>query len=248
MLYKADAVVCLTEAGKTEIDSWKVRPSEKIPVAVIPCCADLSLFSQEYIKNEDRIKLKMQLKIEDGNTVISYLGSIGTWYMLDEMLDFFKLFWSSYPNALFLFISHDTPDKIKSSATSKGIPESSLRFFAARRNEVPLALSLSDVSLFFIKPVYSKKASSPTKQGEIMGMGIPVICNSGVGDTDMVVEKYGSGISINLSQPDAMKNAVLQFDKLKQIPDEKIIQGARDFYSLESGTKKYLDIYRKLGF
>jgi hypothetical protein len=52
-----------------------------------------------------------------------------------------------------------------------------------------LNISLFDTSIFFIRPTYSKKASSPTKQGEIMAMGIPLICNYGVGDTDEIVKK-----------------------------------------------------------
>jgi len=33
-------------------------------------------------------------------------------------------------------------------------------------------------------------SSSPTKKGEIMSMGIPVICNTGIGDTDDIANKY----------------------------------------------------------
>ena len=36
------------------------------------------------------MSLKETLGISDDDFVISYLGSIGTWYMLPEMLDFFK--------------------------------------------------------------------------------------------------------------------------------------------------------------
>ena len=246
MLQSADAVICLTDAGKHEIDSWKFRSDEKMPVAVIPCCADLDLFNPENIKSEEQVQLRHQLKISSEQSVISYLGSVGTWYMLDEMLEFFKLFLNKYPDAIFLFISHDNPEKIISSGILKDIPGKALRFFAARRSEVPLALSLSDVSLFFIKPVFSKKASSPTKQGEIMGMGIPLICNSGVGDTDVIVERYGSGIVFDLKDTGEMQNAVAKFEMLKKIPAAKIIKGAHDFFSLHSGAQKYLNVYRKL--
>ncbi|MEI9956314.1 MAG: hypothetical protein WDM90_08440 [Ferruginibacter sp.] len=57
---------------------------------------------------------------------------------------------------------------------------------------MPLLLSLSQFSVFFIKPCYSKQSSSPTKHGEIMAMGIPLITNSGVGD----VEKNCAPISM----------------------------------------------------
>ena len=40
--------------------------------------------------------------------VLAYLGSLGSWYMLDEMLDFFKVYASHHADARFLFI---TPDR-----------------------------------------------------------------------------------------------------------------------------------------
>ncbi len=245
MISKADAVISLTDNAKQEIESWNLRTSAQEPIRVIPCCADLEHFHPEAVTDDLKHKLKEKLHLHSG-PVISYLGAIGTWYMLDEMLDFFKLFLKKHPGAIFLFISHEHAKNIIDKAAQKGIPEAALRFYASRRSDVPLALSLSDVSLFFIKPAYSKKASSPTKQGEIMGMGIPLICNKGVGDTDLVVQKYGSGIIVDLANPDELQTAVDDYDDLKKIPVANILQGAVDFYSLESGVEKYLAVYRKI--
>ncbi len=246
MLRMADAVVCLTEAGKVEIDSWKIRPADKDPVRVIPCCADLDLFNPGYVKEADRENLKRQLQLDNSGPLISYLGSIGTWYLPDEMLEFFSHLLKSHRDAIFLFITPDEPSVIRSLAKTRGIPDNALRFYSARRQEVPVALSLSDASLFFIKPVFSKKASSPTKQGEIMGMGIPLICNAGVGDTDDIVHRYGSGMIIDLKRNNAMQTAVDNFDSLKNIPPEKIIRGAQEYFSLDHGVQKYLEIYKKV--
>ena len=52
---------------------------------------------------------------------------------------------------------------------------------------MPSYIGVSNFSIFFILPVYSKKASSPTKMGEIMNLGIPIICNSGIGDVDQIM-------------------------------------------------------------
>ena len=54
-------------------------------IKVIPCCTDESLFKTKNIQN---IRAELGFKKED--FIISYVGSIGTWYMLDEMLDFFN--------------------------------------------------------------------------------------------------------------------------------------------------------------
>ncbi len=246
MLSAANFVISLTENAKKEIDSRQLRTKKQHPIQVIPCCADLNLFNPEAVTNEAKTKMRHKINLPEKVPVICYLGAIGTWYMLDEMLDFFKVFLIRYPDAVFLFISHEPFKNITSRASLRKIPEKNMMHIAARRNEVPAILSLCDLSIFFIKPTFSKKASSPTKQGEIMGMGKPLICNRGIGDTDYVVDKYGAGISIDLNDPKSMEQAVEKFEELKNIPQTKIIQGAVDFYSLESGVDKYFSVYQKL--
>ncbi|MBL0342579.1 MAG: glycosyltransferase [Bacteroidetes bacterium] len=246
MFSKADAVVSLTENAKNIIDSWNFRKPEQLPISIIPCCADLDHFNPGAVNQVDVEKMRHKLKIPVNIPVISYLGAIGTWYMLDEMLDFFRIFIQKYPQAIFLFISHEPFHNITEKATRRGIPMENLRHLGARRTEVPVALSLSDTALFFIRPTFSKKASSPTKQGEIMGMGIPLICNTGIGDTDHVVERYGAGLTVDLTNKDAMQMAVDGYSALAAIPKITIIKGAEDFFSLSSGVQKYAAIYSKL--
>jgi len=246
MISKADAVISLTNAGKQIIDKWEFRNESQLPVAVIPCCADLNLFSSSQVDKQEIESLKEELEIKNAFPVISYLGAIGTWYLLDDMIRFFKLTLEKYPHALFLFITREPEDVIEMAARKAGVSKNRLRIKGAIRQQVPLLLSLSDVALFFIMPTFSKTASSPTKQGEIMGMGIPLICNSGVGDTDFVVNKYQSGISIDLSQKNAMDEAVNTIERLIALDKNTIRSGALDFYSLESGIEKYSAVYRKL--
>ena len=56
----------------------------------------------------------------------------------------------------------------------------------AQRNDVPTLIKASDAGVSFIKPAYSKMASSPTKLGELLSMGIPVICND-IGDVEKII-------------------------------------------------------------
>ncbi|HEX5003420.1 MAG TPA: glycosyltransferase [Bacteroidia bacterium] len=246
MISSADAVISLTNAGKKVIDNWKYRTENQLPVAVIPCCADLNLFSASQVDKQEIASMKEELELNNAFPVISYLGAIGTWYLLNDMIRFFKLTLEKYPHALFLFITKEPEKVIETAARNAGIAKSRIRIKSAIRQQVPLLLSLSDVALFFIMPTFSKTASSPTKQGEIMGMGIPLICNSGVGDTDFVVNKYRSGISIDLSKKDSMDEAVSAIDRLIVLDKNTIRSGALDFYSLESGIAKYLAVYRSM--
>jgi glycosyltransferase involved in cell wall biosynthesis len=247
MLMEADGVISLTHAAKKVIDNWSLRSKNQLPVEVIPCCADLSLFTYE---NADlsikRAALKIELKLENEGPVLSYLGAIGTWYLLDDMMRFFRALLNRFPSAVFLFITREESSVVFKAADALNIAHDRIRVRAADREQIPAMLSLSQVSVFFILSSFSKTASSPTKQGEIMGMGIPLICNSGVGDTDYVVNTYGSGLSINLEDPESFEKTVAAFDKISALDPRRIREGALAFYSLDIGISLYTNYYKKI--
>jgi glycosyltransferase involved in cell wall biosynthesis len=242
-LIHADHTISLTRAAKEEILSWPELKDRQLPIEVIPCCVDTDAFDPATIEEAVRASWKSRLGIGKNDRVLSYIGSVGTWYMLDEMLLFFKKLQQQIPEFKFLFITRDEHARIREHARALGI-ESSIIIQAADRYEIPALLSVCQFSVFFILPAYSKIASSPTKQGEIMAMGIPVICNSGVGDTDQIIRNYNSGYVIEDWKlddcVDAIKNHTPEFSK------DQIRDGACDYFSLESGVEKYARIYRRL--
>ncbi len=241
---QADQTVSLTHAGKEEILSWSYMQNRPDNITVIPCCVDTSLFAKEKL-NTGRIKeWKEKLKLNNDTKLVSYLGSIGTWYMLEEMLDFFKVYKTNFTDAKFLFITHDEHDKIKTEAFNRGLANDII-IQAGKRNEVPELLSLSDFSLFFIRPTYSKVSSSPTKQAEIMSLGIPLICNKGVGDTDAIVQENGAGVAISEFSKNSYQKAI---DSLSQANFDKnnIAHQARQKFSLSYGVQEYQSIYLKI--
>ena len=243
---EADYSISLTEHARDIIHSWKEIKGNPIPIQVIPCCADLSLFDYHTVSAEKTAELKRSLSLSESDFVISYLGSMGTWYMLDEMLDFFKELLIKKPGAKFLIITPDEPATIETAAAAKNISKDKLVIRPASRAEVPLFLSLSDLALFFIRPTFSKTASSPTKQGEIMGLGIPLICNSDVGDTDRIVEDSGCGAIVRKFDHEGYAEVLSKLDEVLHIDRERIRAGAEKYYSLENGVKKYLAVYRAL--
>ena len=87
----ADSIVSLTYAGKKEITSWKGFEQLESKIEVIPCCADLEKFDPSKITPEQKKEVRATFNFAENDRILGYVGSIGTWYMLDEMLDFFKL-------------------------------------------------------------------------------------------------------------------------------------------------------------
>lgn len=242
----ADAVISLTHKGREIMDALHLRSSSQVPIEVIPCCVDMDHFNRNKIETRDRQQLMQQLDFHHAHPILTYLGAIGTWYLLEEMLRFFNVFLKTYPEAALLFITHEKEDFIRKKVAEANVPQSAVRVFKASRQQVPLLLSIGDASLFFIKPVFSKKASSPTKQGEIMSMGIPVICNTGVGDTEDIIRTYGCGLLVDVKKPERYAEAVERFEWLSTISTETITNAAGACFSLASGIEKYAVVYQHL--
>lgn len=243
-LLTADETVSLTYNGRDEIASWDYYPAKKKDrITVIPCCADLNHF--DYNKYSKELSIKAGLGIPTENTVVCYLGSVGTWYMMDEMLDYFKVHLQRFPKSTFLWITKDAPELILETAREKGVEEN-IVIKPSERSELPGLLSICDASIFFIKPLFSKKASSPTKMAELLGMGIPLICNTNVGDTDGVVKKEQVGLVVNDFNEAEYTEVVNQFEELIKTPKSDLRSVAKQYFSLEEGVKNYAEIYSRL--
>jgi glycosyltransferase involved in cell wall biosynthesis len=242
----ADYNTCLTYRGKEEILKWENVP-QPVKVDVVPCSVDLDLFDTKKIDVQLKGAFKKELGISDGDFIVSYLGSIGGWYLTKEMLRFCKILLQKKPEVKFLFISNNNHQDIIDAANSFGIPAEKIIVKFGKRHEVPVLLSFSTYSLFFIKACYSKLSSSPTKHGEIMAMGIPVIANSGVGDVKEIIEKYEAGFVLDTFTETEMKSVVDKVVSGKIAFDSnKIRAGATDFYNLNKTVQTYAEVYKKI--
>jgi glycosyltransferase involved in cell wall biosynthesis len=238
---ESDAIVSLTEIGKAEILSWNLKNVTSDKIQVIPCCVDLQLFDPEKTDQDLLRKKKLEYQLND-KFVVGYVGSIGTWYQLREMLLAFKRITHLKSNAVFLFVTKEAPSIVHLEAKELGINTDLIRIVSVQHQKVPSFLALFDCSIFFIRPSFSKKASSPTKQGEIMAMGIPLICNAGVGDTDEIVFRYSSGLVLKDTSEETLSAFSLDFTTFDR---KKTMLGAREYFGLDRGIESYFGIYDK---
>lgn len=238
-LQKSSHTISLTKTAKIEIESMNLRSLSEI--SVIPCCTDKNLFNINNIKN-----IKSSLGITKTDFVISYVGSIGTWYMVDEMLIFFKQLKKRQHNAKFLFITKDSPEFIYSRASVNKIDHNCLIIKSSPREEMPSHIACSNFSIFFILPVFSKKASSPTKMGEIMNLGIPIICNTGIGDVDEIMEETMPELLVKSFSNKEYNRVINLLINNQTFSSNKIIDSSIKYYSLSNGVNKYIHVYSKI--
>ncbi|MBN2776883.1 MAG: glycosyltransferase [Bacteroidales bacterium] len=240
----ADHTISLTFSGKDVIHNN--FGFKNIDIDVIPCCADTDLFDFRRINSDDIVKQKSELNISSTEFILSYLGSVGTWYMPDEMMKFFKVLCNYKPHSRFLIITRDEPQIIYNIANKHEVDISKIIVMPANREDVPLLLSISNASIFFIKPVFSKKASSPTKLAELLGMGIPVICNANVGDLDKFIPENNLGVLIDNFDAENLDKMCKNLDNEIDISKEHLRSVALELFSLEKGVQTYNKVYQKM--
>lgn len=187
LLRASDAIVVLTERARAVLSAapYGSSLSPATPVAVIPCCVDVQRFTGRNASEEGTA---------DGERILVYVGSVGTWYLLDEMLDFFATVARDEPELRFLILNRGEHELIRRRVRQKGL--NGIVVLSATPLEVAAHLRRAWASMYFIKPVFSKIGASPTKLGEYLAAGLPVIVNKGVGDADELVTASRVGVVV----------------------------------------------------
>lgn len=235
----ADAIVSLTNSGVSELSKLYGTEIVKPKTTVIPCCTNVKLFDKNSIT-----KKLLITGINDNDHVFIYTGSIGTWYYTKELIDCMVVWKEKIKNLKLLIITRDTDELGKIlSQYSKQVNEFVVTASASYQ-QVPSYLALAKAAVFFIKPAYSKIASSPTKMAECWAMGLPIITNAGIGDNDLYFNQYNGGVLINeFSNLEYEKSCseYLEFCSRQM----NVRQLALDYFDNQDAVKKYTTIYQK---
>ncbi len=243
LLREADHIVSLTQAGKDQLLTRPELASNATEISVIPCCVDFDHF--QLATTDARTAARRQLGIKGSEAVLAYLGSLGSWYMLEEMLDFFKVYTSRLGKARFLFVSLENPQTIRRAAKAHGVDPRMLIICPASREEVPPLMAAADLGIFFIKPVFSKTASSPTKMGEMLAVGLPIVTNAGIGDVAAMVEDMACGVVVQELASASYGQALDSIESLPIGPEERRNRAFR-LFDVGLGIDRYDRIYRRL--
>jgi hypothetical protein len=114
--------------------------------------------------------------------------------------------------------------------------------------EMPDAVRGHDLSVMFFTDGLSKLGSAPTRLAEVLGCGLPVVANDGVGDVAGIVRKNKVGVIVDGSDPAQMRAALDELKVLMQDPDlpGRCRVTAETVFSLEAGTEAYRGIYASI--
>ena len=239
----ADGVVSLTAAGVRAIPELGVTMSPDVPIEVIPTCADLQRFSPGLKDAELAARLGVA-----GAPVIGCVGTMGNWYMRQEMIDCLAVFAKSWSELRILIVTRDDRDALRADLEKVGIPGDRVAIASASFEEMPRYIRLFDAGLLFIKPSLSKRASAPTKLAEFLGCGVPVVINDGVGDSGTIVRDGRVGVVLSSLDAGTFDAALARVRAVISDPGmrERCRRVARDCFDLDAGVEQYRRMYWRL--
>lgn len=206
-------------------------------MGVISCCVDTGKFNYQLFPDR-----------QDGVFDLVFLGKARTWYLLDDMFDFFAVMSKDITNARFTFITESDPGHIYSAAGKKRIEEGKIRIMKAGRSDVPALLSAANAGIFFMN-TYQQYNFSPIKFGEFLACGLPVIINAGFGDCDEILLKEDVGAVINGFSTQEYEKAI---QKLKGLLSEgdalrrRCRVAAERYFSTDIAVERRFAIFRLL--
>lgn len=249
ILARADAVIVLsgTAADMLKQEKKHISGIEK-KITVIPCCTDLCRFNLAQRKDKQLLK---KHSLED-KFIFVYSGSLGTCYRFDEMLRFWTLAKQRIDNAHFLILTQSGEELARKMIAQNNLTRQDFTILNLNPADVPRYIGLGDIALLFIKQTLSKLASCPTKVGECLACGIPLIVNTMMGDIGRIVEEKGVGVVVrDYSEPEYTRKIEECLQLLRQNIDGSVsrrcFQVAQERFSLTMGNERYQKVYQEIG-
>jgi len=243
LIAQSSHVIFQTNAGaRLALKNFKKK---NIKVSIINNSADFDRFG--LVDEQLRIEFKTNLGINPEDVCAGYSGSLGFWYLIDEMLLFFELFRERFTKSSFLILTNDDPTALieKCSGIDATLLDS-IVIVSAMENDLGGLTSIFDFAICFIRPLSSKHASSPTKVGESLASGVPVITNKHIGDLEHQFPQINCGWIVDDFSRPSLSRLVKQLRVLE--PGERKALRERSFqlFSSRIAADSYFSVHRSL--
>jgi glycosyltransferase involved in cell wall biosynthesis len=242
-LRHADHVIVLTTGLKALLPQFPMMSHRSpLPISVIPTCVDLSRFNG----HESGGSWASQKTAR--SRVYVYLGSVGPLYRIDEVAHFFSIALETNHRSFLLLLTNGSRLRVARAMEAYGVAADRYEIADVIHEEIPERLAAAEASVFLTTPCYSRIGKYPTKFGESLASGLPVVTNRGSADIDRLIETHAIGVVVDGFSADAYRMAIRQLDELLRDPDvrRRCRRVAEEFLSLEKGIQAYDAVYQEL--
>jgi glycosyltransferase involved in cell wall biosynthesis len=238
-LIDSGQVVCLTKASERYIlRKYQITGlAEKI--LVIPTCVDLERFVPRIVTKRGGSHPK----------IYSAMGSVlSGWFHTDWLRSLFLEISRRDPSATFEVVTMDDPGQVRELLNLGEKVDGQLRVFSTPWDKAQEVIQRASVSVMLYHGGLASLGRAPTRFGEALACGIPVVANSGVGDVEEIVRTFEVGVLLDGGGPEQASRLVDNLQNMLLDPQvsSRCRQAAVERFSLLRGVKMYSDMYARL--
>lgn len=241
-----DGVVTLTNALWETMKRWPVLRGRSLVHETIPCCIDRELFRFD---TQARMERRRELGV-DGRMVLVYSGSIGGWYMTDEMAAFFAVLKQKRKDAFFLWLTTGPREIVDQAMSKQGIEAENYAVRRVSSRDVSSFLSAADAGIAFYLPGSSRLGTSPVKVSEYLACGMPTVINAGIGDCDDLILRERVGALVGDFTAAEYAKAISVIEEQTRHPEEtrqRTRAVAEKLFDLQRvGATRYARLYERV--
>lgn len=241
-ILRADAVIVLTDAMKLLLAGVGFLPRPRRDrVTVIPCCVDTDRFLP---------MPRREIGMED-SPIFVYAGSLGGYYLVREMFEFFAVASDRWPLSRFRLLANGFDDVAKQAVKASNLDPERFEVETVQHETVPNRLASSSVGLIFVRSSFARVGMSPTKLAEYLACGLPVIATQQIGDTSSILKEDRTGVVIRELGREAYEEACESLAGLlkeREVLSKRCRESAICRFGIQRGLKGYRKVLRDLGF
>jgi len=236
-LAKSAAVISQTHAAVNHLKSVYPTELKDQRLVMIPTCADLDRFTPP-------------LDRPSGPTVHGCIGTIlSGWFRTDWLAAWLSAVAQNDTDARFEIVTRDDADRVRVALDPMNKFGDRLTIGPRPSEEMPAAVRGHDLTvMFYAGGEVSELGRSPTRMAEVLGCGLPVVANEGVGDVADIIRRYNVGVVVKDGSQAAMMAALDELKALRSDPDlpSRCRKAAEEVFSLQAGTEAYRKLYAKI--
>lgn len=229
----SDALVVLTR-----VLAGDIAPLAPCRPVVIPTCVDLDLFPRPPV-------------LEPAEPArIVYCGSLGARYALSLLVTCFVEARARFPGLRFQVLTHSDPEGLRKRLDGAGIPGAEYEIQEARHRDIPRYLAQALFGVLLLQGGRSLRGACPTKVGEYLAAGLPVLCSPGIGDCLEQLEGNRVGVVLKDHRPESFREGLCRLADLLEeggtVRERCRLIAEQEFSLSGRGGPAYRALYRNL--
>ncbi len=220
----ANIIITLSSVSKNIIKKkFNIKENK---IYVIPTFTDFSKF-----RNTNKITKK-------NNIIFGYIGNLKMNYEFDKVIKFLNIFNKINNNWVLKIATNYSKDDFLLLSRKISFNKNKILFKNIKFEDMYKFYTKIDTCIYFLNNKFSKKASCPTKLGELIATNTPIITNPGIGDINSINKKL------------KLKNFLVKninYFGVKKINDDLIsIKKKRTKYNSRLKLKFFFDINKNI--